>query len=108
MRKNGHGELLEIVGEAEVAAFEEGAGLRRALEHESSARADAESELLALARAVDDFERVIVQAAVDLDVSDRVLHGQDVAYVGDRLERVQRIVAGALAQDFAFGLVRRI
>src|SRR5213593_2218187 len=68
VRENRDGELLEVVREAIVAALKEGAGLRAALEHESAARADAQSELLALARAVDDLQSVIVQAGVDLDV----------------------------------------
>src|ERR1700680_4832469 len=42
MGKHGDCKLFEIVGEAEVASIEEGAGLRGALEHQSATRADAE------------------------------------------------------------------
>ena len=72
VRENGDGKLLEIVGEAIVAAIEKGAGLRGALEHQSAARADAESELFGFARAIDDFERVVVQAGVHFDVRDGI------------------------------------
>src|SRR5713101_3977013 len=105
MGEYGNRELLEIVGKAVVAAFEESAGLRSALKHESAARTDAESELIGLARAVDDFEGVIVQAVVDLDVSDGILHGQDIVYIGNGFERVQGVVTGALAENLAFGFV---
>src|SRR5512137_887829 len=46
MREDGHGKVLEIVGEAVIAAIQEGAGLRGALEHESATGTDAESELI--------------------------------------------------------------
>src|SRR2546429_6206023 len=76
MRENGNGELFEVVGEAIVAAIEVGACLRGALEHERAARADAEGKLLALAREIDDLESVVVQAGIDFDVGNGVLHGQ--------------------------------
>src|SRR5713101_2228099 len=105
MGENGNGELFEVVGEAIVAAIEEGAGLRGALEHECAAGADAERELLALARAVDDLEGVVVQAGVDLDVRDGVLHGKNIADFRDRIERIERIIANTLAENFLFGFV---
>src|SRR5712692_6691414 len=108
MRENGNGEPFEIVGEAEPAAIKVGAGLRGALEHERAARADAESKLLAFARAVDDLESVIVEARVDLDVRDGVLHGENIGDVRDRIERIERIIANALAENFLFGFVRGI
>src|SRR5258706_270455 len=40
--KNRYSELLEVVRETEIAAIEESAGLRGALQHQSAARADAE------------------------------------------------------------------
>src|SRR5713101_474949 len=107
-RENGNGEPFEIVGEAEPAAIKVGAGLRGALEHERAARADAESKLLAFARAVDDLESVIVEARVDLDVRDGVLHGENIGDVRDRIERIERIIANALAENFLFGFVRGI
>src|SRR5712692_2164153 len=108
MRENGNGELFEVVGEAIVAAIEEGAGLRGALEHECAAGADAERKLLTLARAVDDLESVIVQAGVDLDVRDGVLHGENIADIRDRIEGIERIIANALAENFLFRFVRGI
>src|SRR6266705_1307889 len=66
VRENRDGKVLEVVGKAIVAAVEEGAGLRSALERESAAGADAERQLFALARAVEDFESVIVQAGGQL------------------------------------------
>src|ERR1700686_1879683 len=107
-RENGNGKLFEVVGEAIVAAIEVGAGLRGALEHERSAGADSQSKLLALARAVDDIESVIVQAGVDFDVGDGVLHGQHIADIRDGIERIERIIANALAQNFLFRFVRGI
>src|SRR5258706_458437 len=41
VRENGNGKLLEIVGEAILAAIEKGACLRGALEHECAAGTDA-------------------------------------------------------------------
>src|SRR6266849_9075227 len=108
VRKNGNGKPLEIVREAIVAAIEKGAGLRGALKHQGAAGADTESKLFAFARAVDNFESVIVQAGVHLDVGDGILHGENFADVGDRIERIERIVANAFAQDFLFGFVRGI
>ena len=43
VRENGDREVLEIIGEAEIATIEEGTSLRSALKHQSAARADAES-----------------------------------------------------------------
>src|SRR6266852_6387535 len=106
--ENGNGELFEVVGEAIVAAIEIGASLRGALEHECAARADAQSKQLALARAVDDLESVIVQAGVDFDVRNGVLHGQNIADICDRIERIERIIANALAENFLFRFVRGI
>src|SRR5882762_9594869 len=108
VRENGNGELFEVVGEAIVAATEVGAGLRGALEHECAARADTQSELLTLARTVDDLKSVVVQAGVHLDVRNGVLHGQHIADIGDRIERIERIIANALAQNFLFRFVRGI
>src|SRR5260370_39080920 len=99
MRENGDGELFEIVREAEAGAVEEGTGLRGAMEHERAARADAERKLFTLARAVDDLESVIVQAGVDLDVRDGDLHSENIADIRDRIERIQRIIANALAEN---------
>ena len=79
VRKNGDGELLEIVGEAIVAAIEEGAGLGGALQHQGAARADAERELVGFAGAVDDLQGVIVQAGIHFYAGDGLLHGH---YVG--------------------------
>src|SRR5439155_9987775 len=93
VRKNGNGKLLEIVGNAIVAAIEKSAGLRGALKHQSSAGADAERQLFALARAVDDLESVVVKAGIYFDMRDGVLHGENFADVGDRLERIKRIIA---------------
>src|SRR5216684_1844589 len=105
MGENGDGELFEVVGQAIVAAIEVGAGLRGALEHERAAGAHAEGKLLTLARAVDDLERVIVQAGVHLDVRNGILHGQHIA---DIRERIERIIPNALAQNFLFRFVRGI
>ena len=106
--ENGNGKLFEIVGEAIVPAIEIGAGLRGALEHQGAARADAECKLFALARAIDDLESVIVQAGVDLNVGDGVLHGENIADIRDRIERIERIIAHALAENFFFRFVRGI
>src|SRR5712692_4269930 len=87
MRENRDSEMFEIVGEAILAAVEKSAGLRGALQHQSAARADAESELVGLARAVDNFERVVMKARVDLHVGDGALHREHVAQIRNRLER---------------------
>src|SRR5207249_1202947 len=108
VRENGNGKLLEIIGEAIIAAIEESAGLRGALEHESAAGADTESKLFALARAINDLESVIVQAGVDLDVGHGVLHGKNIADIRDRIERIKRIIANAFAQNFFFRFVRGV
>src|SRR5713101_1027747 len=105
VRENGNGEMFEVVGEAIVAAVEKGAGLRGALEHECAARADAERKLFTLARAIDDLERVIVQAGVYFDVCNGVLHGENIADIRDRIERIERIIANALAENFLFRFV---
>src|SRR5258706_5207642 len=53
MGEDGDGELLEIVGQAEIATIEECAGLRGALQHQSATRADAERKLLRFSGAGD-------------------------------------------------------
>src|SRR5271170_544121 len=58
MREDGNDELLEIVGQAKIAAFEKGARLRRAMKHHGAARTDAQAQLFCRASAFDDFERV--------------------------------------------------
>src|SRR5882762_3503528 len=95
VRKDGDGKMLEIVGEAKVPAVEKGAGLRSALEHESAARTDAESELLGLARAIDDFESVVVETGVDFDVGDGILHGEHFADIRQGIEGIERVVSHA-------------
>src|SRR5205814_444742 len=82
------------------------AGLRGALEHKSAPGTDAERKLLALARAIDDLEGVIVQTGVHLDVGDGVLHSENIADVRDGIERIKRIIANALAENFFFRFVR--
>src|SRR5213076_2321981 len=70
MRKNGDSELLKVVGQAKVASIEERASLCGALQHEGAARAHPESELLRLARAIDNFKGIVVQAGVHFNVVD--------------------------------------
>ena len=108
MREDRDGKLLEIVGQAEIAAVEKSAGLCGALQHQGAARADAESELIGVPRTIDDVERIVLQARIDFDVRDGLLHGEDFVHVGDGLQRLQRIVVCALAQDFFLSFVRRI
>src|SRR6266403_1595507 len=108
MREDGDGELLEIVWQAEIAAIEESAGLRGALQHQSAAWADAERELLSFSGSGDNFERVVVQAGIDFDLRDGMLHRQNIADVRYWLERLHGVGAGAHAQDFALGFVRRV
>src|SRR5260370_22289499 len=108
MRKNGYGELLEVIREAEVAAIEESAGLCRALQHQGAARAYAERKLIGFAGARNDFERVVVQAGIHFDLRDGVLHGENIAHAGNRFERADRIVADARAENFALGFVRGV
>ena len=62
--KTGNGKLLEVVGKAIVAAIEKSAGLRRALQHQRAAWADAQRQLLGVARAIHNFQRVVVQAGI--------------------------------------------
>jgi len=50
--------------------------------------------------AVDDLESVVVEARVDFDVCNGFLHGQHIADIRDRIERIERIIANALAQNF--------
>ena len=108
MRENGDGELLEIVGQAEVAAIKESAGLRGSLQHQSATRADAERKLLGSSGAGDNLEGLFVQAGIDFNLSDGLLHGEYVVHIGDGLKRLHRVGTGAHAQDFALGFVRRV
>ena len=70
VRKYRDGQRFEIVGHAVVAAIQESARLRRALQHQRAARGHAERELLGVARAMHDFERVVVKAGVDTHLRD--------------------------------------
>src|SRR5258708_39290485 len=60
--KDGHGELLEIIRQAEVAPFKKCPRLSGALQHERATRADSQCELIGFARAVHYLQRVIMQA----------------------------------------------
>src|ERR1041384_170693 len=71
MRENGNRQLLEVVWHAVVAPFQESAGLGGALQHQSSARTDTESELTGIPSAIDDFQSVIMQAGIYFYASDR-------------------------------------
>src|SRR5258705_12606210 len=108
MRKNGDSELLEIVGQAEIAAIEESAGLRGALQHQSATRADAERKLLRFSGAGDNFESVVVQAGIDFDLRNGMLHGQNIADIRDGLERLNRVGAGANEKKLPISFVRRV
>ncbi len=108
MREYGDGELLEVVWEAKIAAVEEGAGLRGALEHQGAARADAERQVVRLASAIDDFQRVVMEAGVDFDARDGVLHSEHVRNIGNRLENGDCVVGNAAAKNRALGFVRGI
>src|SRR5579862_3039946 len=108
MRKNGDGKLLEIVRNAVIAPIEKSARLRGALQHERSARAYSQRELVVLARSIHDLERIVVQAGVHLHASDRFLHFEDVADVGDRFELGKCIVTDMFAQNFPFRFRRGI
>src|SRR5262250_992037 len=102
MRENRDCQMLEIVRNTIITAVEESARLRRALQHERSAWADAERELIRFSRAIDDFERVILQTRIHFDVSDSFLHCENLVHVRDRLKRMQRIVVRALAENLLF------
>jgi len=108
MRENGDREVLEIIGEAEIATIEEGTSLRSALKHQSAARADAESEMIGLASAIDDFQGVVVETGIDLNARDRFLHSQDVSDICHGFQRADRIVRNAAAKNFALGFVRGV
>jgi hypothetical protein len=108
VRKNGDGELLEVIRKAIIAPVEESAGLRGALEHQCATRTDSQSEQLSLARAIDDVESIVVEAGIDFYVSDGFLHRQNFADVRQGFQSVERIVADAFAQNFTFGFVRRV
>jgi len=72
------------------------------------AGADAERELLTLAREIDDLESVIVQAGVDFDVGNGVLHGQHIADIRNRMSESRGLSPTPLAQNFLFRFVRGI
>ena len=108
MRENGDGQVLEIVGEAEIAAIEEGASLCSALEHQGAARADAENEMIGFAGAIDDFESVIVEARIDFNVRNGFLHREDFGDVCNGLQSGDRVVGDAAAENFALGFVRGV
>src|SRR5215472_12993817 len=106
MRENWNRELLEIVRQAIVTASEERAGLRAALQHESSTRTYSQCKLFRLACSINNLERVVVQARIYLDVVDGFLHGQHFAQLRNGLQRLKRILPNALAQDLPFGFMR--
>ena len=108
MRENGNRQMLEIIGETEITAIEEGASLRGSLKHQGAARADTESEMIGFAGAIDDFQCVVVQAGIHFDARDGFLHGQDVGDIRDRLQGGDGIVGNAAAKNFALGFVRRV
>ena len=90
VREHRHDQALEIVGQAVIAAFEKRARLRGAMQHHGAARADAQAELFGLARALDDFERVVEQAVVHFHLRDGFLHGGHVGRVHQRLDSFDR------------------
>src|SRR5208282_5344063 len=67
VRKHRNGQLLEIVRQAILAALKKCTGLRCTLQHQGSARADAERQMFGFSGAIHNFKRIIVQAAVYFD-----------------------------------------
>ena len=108
VREDRNDQALEIVGQAIVAAFEESAGLRGAMEHDGASRAYAQAQLLGLARALDDVERVVEQAVVDFHLRDRFLHGDHVGRVHERSPGSAGGLARIVADDFLFAGARGI
>ena len=78
MRENGDCQQFEIVGNAVIAAVEKCACLRSALEHQRAARRDAELKLFAVTRAMHDLDSVVVQARIDANLRDLMLHCENV------------------------------
>src|ERR1700689_453155 len=74
VREDGNDEPLEIVRQTKIAAFEKRARLSRAMQHHGTARADAEAQLFGGTRALDNLQRVIEQAFLDLHLRGGFLH----------------------------------
>ncbi len=86
MREDRDRQLLKIVRQTVVAPVQKGAGLRGALQHQGATRGDSERELFTVARARDNFQRVVVQTRIDFHLRHGILHRENVLDVGDRIE----------------------
>ena len=61
VRKGRHDQLLEVIRNAEVAAFQKRHGLRRVIEHQRAARRNSQRQLLVGAGALHDGQRILDQ-----------------------------------------------
>ena len=105
MREDGNGQMLEIVGQAEVTAFKKRPRLCGALQHQSAPGAYPQCKLVGFAGSVDDFKSVIVKAGVNAHAGHHLLHRENIGDISHRLHRSNGIVAGTDAQNLAFGFV---
>ncbi len=103
MSEDWHGERLEIFGDTEAAAVEEGHCLRRAIKHLRAARGDSEDELFVLTSARHYFERVTDQRIVNLDLRDHLLHFKHVGSGQNSFKILELRSARFGAENFALG-----
>ncbi len=78
MRQHRDGQRLDVVGDHVVAARDQRQALRRPVERQGPAGADADVQVLPLAGRVDDVEQVVGDRVVDPDLPDGPLELQDV------------------------------
>lgn len=108
VRKHGDGKLLEIVRKTEISPIEECAGLCRALQHQGTARADPQSQLIRSTGAIDDVQGVIMKAGIHFDAGHGLLHSQNIGDVRDGFKRGDWIIGRTASENFALGFVRRV
>ena len=94
MREYRHGEFFEVIRQTKIAAIEESTRLRRALQHQRTARAHAQRQQIGISGAVHNFQRVVVQTGINLYVRHLILHGQHFTDVRDRLQGILHYPAG--------------
>ncbi len=105
MRKDRQDELLEIIGRAEVARFQVGAGLCGALQHQNTARAYTQRQLLRIPGSFHDVERVVAQTVIHAHLLHGGLHHFHFARFHYRSHFGGGIAsAGMLLHDFALAV----
>ena len=107
MGEAAHGQVLDVLGDDEVAAAQQGQGLRGPRQGDAGPGAGAQVDVALLAGGGEDVDHVASQGRSDAHPRDRLGHGEHLSAVEHRAQLGQRVARGLLVDDGLLGLRRR-